>query len=34
MTVETLIMYLAYCTTVTIIIMTIYYFICVINDNE
>jgi hypothetical protein len=34
MTTETLIAYLAYCTTATIIIMAIYYFICLINEDE
>lgn len=34
MTTETLIAYLAYCTTVTIGIMAIYYFICLINEDE
>lgn len=33
MTTEILIKYLAYCTTATIGIMAIYYFICVINDE-
>ena len=34
MSTETLIAYLAYCTTATIGIMAIYYFICVIEDDE
>jgi hypothetical protein len=34
MTTDTLIAYLAYCTIATISIMAIYYFICVINEDE
>jgi hypothetical protein len=34
MSTETLIAYLAYSTTATIGIMAIYYFICLINEDE
>ena len=34
MTVDVLIMYLAYCTTVTLILCGIYYFISLVNDDE
>lgn len=34
MSIEDLIKYLAYCTSVTMGLMVLYYFICVIEDDE
>lgn len=34
MTVEILIKYIAYCTTVTLVLCGIYYFISLVNDDE